>query len=567
MCYNFPMTGQEQLSAYPPLVRTLLRNRGIETAEDAEIFLHPNYERDVRDPLGIKHMEKAARRVLAAMDANEHIVVYGDYDCDGIPGSVVLHDFFKKIGYTNFENYIPHRHLEGYGLNTTAIDAFARRASALLITVDCGIADVEEVKYAQELGIDVIVTDHHLPQGELPPAYAVVNSKQEGDKYWDNMLCGAGVAWKLVQAIFKLGRDEGKFSDIPLGWEKWLLDMVGLATIADMVPLRKENRSLAYFGLTVLRRSPRPGLGELLRKAGVEQRYLTEDDVGFVIAPRVNAASRMDIPMRAFEMFAAAEPEIAISLADHLTGLNDTRKNEIAIMMKEIHAHLRERKLREVIVIGSPKWRVGLVGLAANQVAETYGRPAFVWGREGSEVIKGSCRSDGIVNVFELMMRVREGVFIDRGGHEFSGGFSLAHDAIHTLEDDLIRAMDGMIHAREKKEEYLPEADLALHDVHRDTMRQIALLAPFGEGNPKPLFRFPRVTVRYAERFGRRREHLRLHLIDDRGDTAQAIGFFMTPESIGVADGDTIDLIASFEESRFRGREELRLRIARVVAR
>lgn len=559
------MTAQEPLLAYPPLLRTLLRNRGINTAEDAEIFLHPEYERDVRDPLGIMNMERAARRILAAMDAGERMVIYGDYDCDGIPGSVVLYDLFRRIGYDNFENYIPHRHHEGYGLNTAAIDAFIKRGVSLLLTVDCGIADIEEVRYAQELGIDVIVTDHHLPQENLPPAYAVVNSKQEGDTYWDNMLCGAGVAWKLAQAILKLGREEGKFSDIPLGWEKWLLDMVGLSTIADMVPLRKENRALAYFGLKVLRRSPRPGLQELLKKAGVDQRYLTEEDVGFTIAPRINAASRMDIPMRAFEMFAARDPDVANPLAAYLSELNDTRKSEVATMMKEVHAHLRSRELREVIVIGSPKWRVGIVGLAANQIAETYGRPAFVWGREGAEMIKGSCRSDGIVNVFELMMRVREGVFIDRGGHELSGGFSLTHDAVHTLEDELVRAMEGMTHQREeKKKNLLPEADLTLHDVNPDTMRQIAALAPFGEGNPKPLFRFPMIKVRLAERFGKTKSHLRLHLIDERGDTAQAIGFFMTPESVGVSSGDKMNLIASFEESRFRGRTQLRLRIAHI---
>jgi single-stranded-DNA-specific exonuclease len=561
------MTANEPLLGYPPLLRTLLRNRGIESDEEAEMFLNPDYVRDIKDPLGILNMEKAARRILRAMDENERIVIYGDYDCDGIPGSVILHDLLRKIGYANFENYIPHRHLEGYGLNTSAIDGFAARGAGLIVTVDCGIADHAEVRYAQELGIDVIVTDHHLPQGELPPAFAVVDSKQEGDTYWDNMLCGAGVAWKLAQAILKLGRAEGKFSNIPNEWEKWLLDMVGLSTIADMVPLRRENRALAHFGLTVLRRSLRPGLQELLRKAGIEQRYLTEDDIGFTIAPRVNAASRMDVPLRAFEMFAATDPEVANPLADYLATLNDTRKTEVAMMMKEIHAHLKDRELREVIVVGSPKWRVGIVGLAANQVAERYGRPAFVWGREGSEIIKGSCRSEGTVNVFELMMRVEDGVFIDRGGHEFSGGFSVHHDAVHTLEDALVRAYMSMEHREKKVGDIKPEAQMSLHDVNKETMRQIALLAPFGEGNPKPIFLFSGVTVRLVEKFGKTKNHLRLHLIDDKGDTASAIGFFMTPELVGVANGDTIDLLATFEESRFRGKVELRLRIVSVTVR
>ncbi len=557
------MSAQEPLLEYPPLLRTLLTNRGIATSKEADEFLDPDYTRDIRDPFGIKNMGRAVERILHAMDQKEHIMIYGDYDCDGIPGSVVLHDFFKKIGYEKFENYIPHRHREGYGLNKEAIDGLASRGTGLIVTVDCGIADNEEVAYAQELGIDVIITDHHLPPVELPPAYTIINSKQEGDTYWDNMLCGAGVAWKLVQAILKKGREEGRFADIPDEWEKWLLDMAGLSTIADMVPLRKENRALAYFGLKVLRKSPRPGLQEILKNAGVDQRYLTEDDVGFTIAPRVNAASRMDVPMRAFEMFAATDPSVAIPLADHLANLNDTRKTEVAILMKEIKVHLRDRELREVIVVGSPKWRVGIVGLAANQIAEEFGRPAFVWGREGSKTIKGSCRSDGIVNVFELMMRVKDGVFIDRGGHELSGGFSVHHDRIHTLEDELVRAMDGMVHKEKTKEEYMIDADLSLHDVNRDTHRMIERLAPFGVENPKPIFRFKGVTARLVESFGKTKNHLRLHLADIMGDTAQAIGFFMSPAQFGdgLQNGDMIDLVASFEESHFRGKTELRLRI------
>jgi single-stranded-DNA-specific exonuclease len=189
-----------------------------------------------------------------------------------------------------------------------------------------------------------------------------------------------------------------------------------------------------------------------------------------------------------------------------------------------------------------------------------------VWGREGGENIKGSCRSEGTVNVFELMMRVEEGVFIDRGGHEFSGGFSVSHDAVHTLEDVLVRAYAGMEHKEKVSDSMQGEADLSLHDVNRETMREISLLSPFGEGNAKPIFRFRGVTVRLAEKFGKTKNHLRLHLIDKKGNTAGAVGFFMTPETFGISTGDTIDLLATFEESRFRGRSELRLRIVEIKA-
>jgi len=248
----------KNLEAYPELVQELLFSRGIETAKEAEEFLNPDYTKHVHDPFLIKDMEKAVLRILLAMEQNEKIVIYSDYDCDGIPGGVILHDFFKKINYENFENYIPHRHEEGYGLNLSAIESCAESNTKLLITVDCGITDVVPVTRANELGIDVIITDHHLVGKKLPPAYAILNSKQEDDSYPFDLLCGAGVAFKLVQGLL----EKGSFN-VTQGWEKWLLDMAGLSTIADMVPLVGENRVLAYYGLKVLRKSPRLGLQQL----------------------------------------------------------------------------------------------------------------------------------------------------------------------------------------------------------------------------------------------------------------------------------------------------------------
>lgn len=556
------------------LTKTLLEKRGITDTLLQERFLYPDYERDTHDPFLILNMERAVERILSAMVSGERVVIYGDYDCDGIPGSVILHDLFMKIRYKNFLNYIPHRHTEGYGLNKDAIAQFARDGAKLIVTVDCGITDVDEVAFARELGIDVIVTDHHLPQAVLPPAYAVINSKQEGDTYPDPMLCGAGVAFKLAQAILLRLPSEvgGKFAPPPTGWEKWLLDMAGLSTIADMVPLQNENRVLAHYGLKVLRRSPRPGLQALLRDAGVDQRYLTEEDVGFTIGPRINAASRMDVPLRAFELLSTQDPSVAALRAKHLAGLNGERKLEVARMMKEAKRILRTRELREVIVIGNPWWRVGVVGIVANQLAETYDRPVFVWGKEGSQegskAIKGSCRSDGRVNLVDLMVAVKEGIFIDKGGHEFSGGFSVSHEHIHLLEDALVEAHGHIPKKESKKGEIIIDTELTLDEVNEETFRAIDLLAPFGVGNSKPTFLFRNVIVDVVIQFGKEKNHLRLMLSDDKGTAqAQAIGFFLTPSNFSGADvrnGGTVDLIATFEKSYFRSRPELRLRIVNI---
>ena len=250
---EIPKKTDEELSKYPKILRKLLFYRGIKTKEEAERFLNPIFE-DNNDPFLMDGMDIAVERIIEAIKKNEKIIIYSDYDADGIPGAVILYDFFKKVGHDNFENYIPHRVLEGFGLNDEAIDIFAKNKAKLIITIDCGIADIEESKRIKKYGIDLIVTDHHLPslnlnnEEELPKALAVLDSKRKNSKYPDKNLCGAGVVFKLVQALVK---KHGKYFGIKEGWEKWLLDMVAIATVSDMVPLIGENRLFSYYGLKV----------------------------------------------------------------------------------------------------------------------------------------------------------------------------------------------------------------------------------------------------------------------------------------------------------------------------
>jgi len=380
-------------------------------------------------------MQRAIDRIETAMKAAEKIVVYADYDCDGIHGAVIMHDFFTKLGYQNFSIYIPDRHHEGYGLNRPAVEQFMKDGVTLIMTIDLGTTNHEDILFAQKNGIDVIVTDHHLPHATLPEAYAVVNPKI-GDGYPDPMLCGSGVVFKLVQAFLA---KYGKEYNVGAGWEKWLLDMAGLATLSDMVPLTGENRVIASFGMQVIPKSPRPGLSQLLRKLNIDQRTLTEDDLTFMITPRLNAASRMDSPMRAFELLSVRDEVQAGAVADYLTKINDERKRLVAAIMKDVKHKLAERTLGSVIVIGNPEWRVGILGLIAGKVCDEFDRPVFVWGREGTNgdtVVKGSCRSNGSINVVELMQSGKEN-FLDFGGHELAGGFSAAQDSIHFLEEKL----------------------------------------------------------------------------------------------------------------------------------
>jgi len=424
---------------YSELLRTILEKRGIKTIAEADIFLNPKYERDFHDPFLMKDMEKACVRIFEAIEAKEKIVVYADYDCDGIPGAVILNDLFsiisgsisggKKVPYKNLEIYIPGRNSEGYGLNLPAIKQFAKKGVKLLITIDLGITAVSEIAQAEVDGIDVIVTDHHLPHMTLPRACAILNPKV--DAYPEKMLCGAGVVFKLVQGFVK---KYGEFYKINTGWEKWLLDMAGLATLSDLVPLLGENRAMAYFGVKVLKKSPRPGLQKLLAKMKIEQKYLTEDDIGFMVVPRLNAASRMDDPMKAYELLSTEDEVKAGVITDHLSKINDDRKTMVAGIMREVNKKFEKREMKEVIVIGNPQWRVGVLGLVASKISDEYKKPVFVWGKDENDFIKGSCRSDGSVSVVELMTETRE-FFMEFGGHEFAGGFTVQNEKIHFLEE------------------------------------------------------------------------------------------------------------------------------------
>lgn len=554
-----PAAVETALSSFSPLTRTLLYRRGIITLAEAEAFLNPSYDTQLHDPVLLNDMGKAVSRLEEAMAAGERIAIFSDYDCDGIPGAVVLHDLFRALKYEHFQNYIPHRHYEGFGLSKQAIDSLKKDGVCVVITIDCGTSNIEEVAYANEQGIDVIITDHHEPEEVLPLAVAVVNPKLGGYPFPD--LCGAAVAFKLAQAL--LGQ---LVHDLTPGWEKWWLDMVGVATIADMVPLRGENRVLAHYGLQVLRKSRRPGLQQLLKKNRLDQRYLTEEDIGFTIAPRINAASRMDNPEDAFHMLAEKELTKASARVEHLEKLNLERKTQVALMTKDLHKRLETMdSIPPVLVLGHTEWRPSLVGLAANKLAEEFGRPAFLWGTDGNGVFKGSCRSGGNVSVVKLMQAVPH-VFIESGGHHASGGFSVKEEHIFTFGEELIRAMAELGDAASVEEQIIVDAELRLDDVNELLLNELNLLAPYGTGNPKPLFMFKGVTPTAVETFGKTKEHTKLTFATERGKL-EAIAFFKLPEQFSSKPQTDVplSLVAHVERSFFMGRQQIRLRIIDIL--
>jgi len=546
---------------FPELFETLLRERGI-MPEEKEDFLNPDYEK-LHDPLLLPDMSEARDRVIRAIKNNEHVAVFSDYDCDGLPGAVVLSDFFSRIGFENISFYIPHRHDEGFGLNEGAIKEIAGRNAKVIITVDCGISDNKEVALAGELGIDVIITDHHQPNtrsaGGLPNAYAIINQNREDSSYPFKGLCGAAIAFKLVQAIM----DREPFGVRP-GMEKWSLDMVAVATLSDMVPLLGENRILASFGLTVLRKSPRPGLAALFKRMSIDQSTVSEDDVTFMITPRINAASRMGVPEDAFNLLKTKDHEEAERLALHLEKINNERKGVVASVVKEAKSKIASRQeLNSVIVIGNPEWRPALLGLVANSLAEEYQRPAFVWGRSGDGTLKGSSRSYNGYDLFALMSAASD-EFIEFGGHAGAGGFSVTLESLTTLEERLSRVLKGMeIGTEVVLDSHL---EIKLDDIGDHLWSLVSSFSPFGMGNKKPIFKIPKAEIKSVKQFGRENNHL--EVIFNGGDKeVKAIAFFTDPASYStlLTPGSRISLLANLEKSFFRTRSELRLRIVDIM--
>ena len=565
--------------AISDLVRTLLEKRGVKTPEDVQAFLTPDYDAHTHDPFLLADMDKAVTRVLSAIEGNERIAVYADFDCDGIPGASLLSDFFAKIHYSNVEVYLPHRDREGYGFHTDAIAALAKREVKLIITVDVGTVAYEGVTCANSHGVDVIVTDHHeipLLDGSpnIPRAFAVINPKRGEYPFPD--LCGAGVAYKLVQALLIEGKKQklSAFETIPDGWEKWLLDLVAIATVADMVPLVGENRALVYWGLKVLRKSPRAGIIALCNELRLKRSELTEDDIGFSIAPRVNAASRMDEPDLALRLLTTTNAGEAEKLAAHLEELNAKRKGVVASIVRAARKRVKERygETDRIVVLGDTEWKPALLGLAANSIMNDRGGVVCLWGRDVLGNLKGSCRSDGTIAIPDLFAAVRES-FIECGGHNASGGFSVSHESVHTLPEKLEAAVVALMSSSKKegnteKKVSVCDAAIVLREVSWPLLRDVAQLSPFGIGNAKPVFRISNATIASSKSFGKEKNHFEIVLVsNENGASVRAFDFFRSVEDFSFAPetGSEVAMLATLERDTFRSPARLALRIVDVL--
>lgn len=547
-------------------IAKVLISLGIKTLDEAKSFLEPDFN-GLKDPFLINGMQVAVDRIYKAVKDNEKVLIYSDYDCDGIPASIVMKNLLDKIGFTNYKNYIPDRQDEGYGLNPKAIDFIIENKFSLVVTIDLGISEMTNIKTLKDANIDVVVIDHHEQHDELPPAFVIIDPKKHEDKYEFKGMCACGLVFKFVQAFLFKHREE---FDVAEGWEKWLLDLVAISTLADQVPLVGENRILAYFGLIVLRKTKRPGLKALMQVAKIDPQNITEEDISFAFAPRINATSRLASPHLAFNLLACDNEQDAIKYAIEIETLNKNRKTMVATAVKQAINIVGENNAEPVLVIGNPNWRIGILGLIASRISEMYKKTVFAWGRADSEIIRGSCRSIGDIHLVDLMSDARD-VFEEYGGHEMAGGFSVNNQNIFLLKDKLILSYEKVSENKAKKEDKVNYDDKNLHiilaeDVNDQTHKSISKLSPFGCENPKPVFIIKNANVRSINYFGKSKEHIRIEIFDGN-KTVSCYQFFKTEKDFSVLPkiGEKISIKGTIEKSTFGYNRKIEIRIVDVI--
>lgn len=570
---------------YSPLVLQLLANRGLATPEAIDEFFNPDYVDHIHDPFLLKGMAEAVERICRAVKDDEKILVYGDYDADGVTAATVMVKTLKFLGVKTPEIYIPDRAKEGYGLKEAAIVKFKKIGVGLIITVDCGIASRKEIDLANDLGLDVIVTDHHWAPDKLPEALAIINPKQKNDPYPFKELAGVGVAFKLAQALLKSANFSPKDEKDKLAFEKWLLDLVAIGTVADSVPLIGENRTLAAYGLIVLGKTKNIGLGEVSRQikekklkkgngTGTEEK-ITSDTISFQFAPRINAAGRLDHANTSFALLNTESKKEAQGLAQSLELLNGKRQSLTDGILKEIRKRLGKKSVgwrSKIIFEGDKEWPIGVLGLIAGKLTDEFSRPAFILNC-GKKISGGSCRSIPSFNIIEALSQA-EKLLEEFGGHKGAAGFKVENKNLEKLRKKLEAIADREI----KEEELAPaveiDAEVGTENMHLDFFREVEKMAPFGEGNPEPVFVLRNMRIAEMRAVGNGEKHLKLSLLPDKNEKGKkndpsaskifrAIGFNLGDWSVSnkIKINDRIDIAFTLSVNEWNGYSNLEFKV------
>lgn len=515
------------------LFEQILQKRGLISPEQQQAFLSPNYAHVKHDPFLLPDMNKAVARLKKAREKQEKIVIYGDYDIDGLSATALLLDAFKSFGFEHVDAFIPNRFIEGYGMTMGAVDKVKAMGAELIVTVDCGSLCHAEITYASELGMDTVVTDHHNVAETPPPAVATVNPKFQGHDYPFRDLAGVGVAFKLVQAM------QTEMKGLDEGHEKWLLDLVALGTVCDIVTIDDENRANVFWGLEVLKKGRRTGLKALMAVADVKPEMINARSLGFGLGPRMNAAGRLDTAQHSLDMLAATDGMLALEASEKLEMFNQQRRAiQDAIFVEAMEQ--AEKLLNDpVLVVHAPGWNYGVIGIVASKLVEAHKKPTFIIAERGDEAT-GSARSFGDFSVADAV-RAADDIIVRGGGHAAAAGVTLRpHDILAFRErvNQFYRSLD----LRDQQNFLLPTVDVELSDflgVDEELVRDIARMEPFGRGNPEPVLKISSVTVIAVRRMGADGQHVKLTLRDAQGQSLSMIAF-NAPEQFFREVGDTV---------------------------
>jgi len=494
----------------------ILKNRGL-NGQELEYFLRPKYE-NLHDPFLLPDMHQAVTRLEEGLKNNDIITIYGDYDIDGLTASSVLVDAFKSFGFKNVDVFIPNRFVEGYGLSVDAIESIAKNGTNLIVTVDCGSLSHEPISRAGELGVDVIVTDHHNVADVQPDAVAVINPKREGHKYPFRELAGVGVAFKLVQAL------QTKIPGLDSGQEKWLLDLVALGTVCDVVPLLDENRILVHYGLQVLTQSRRPGIKALLNVSKVSSVSPSTRDIGFGLGPRMNAAGRLETARHSLDLLLSDNYQEATKLAEKLDEMNKERRKEQDSIFEEA-CILADEDQSSVLVISSPNWNHGIVGIVAAKLLEKYKKPTFVM-QELEDMVKGSARSFGDFSAADAI-KYAEKIIIKGGGHKLAAGVTLPLGKVDEFRHKVNEYYDSL-NLKNQEKLLLPGSDAeveTLDEINIELVEKISNLEPFGKSNEKPIIKISNIKVIGKKTMGNDGSHIKLKVQDKKGNSMELIKF------------------------------------------
>jgi single-stranded-DNA-specific exonuclease len=559
-----PKSFFSQFPDLPEIVARLLYHRGITTQGAIDEFLNPNYEENTHDPALFQDMEKAVNRLLQAVDANESIIIHGDYDADGVSAAAILQEALAVIG-ARVSVFLPHRETEGYGLNMKTVELLHHDGAAVIVTCDCGISNADEVARAQELGMDVIITDHHNLPDALPPAFAIIHPKREGETYPFLDLSGGGVAFKLASALLR-SRDFSKYIDDVESFLKWRLDCVAISTVADMVPLLGENRTLVKFGLVVLDQTKRLGLQALYGRARVRH-PVDARTIGFQIAPRLNAAGRMEHANTAYALLTTTDEAEAERLADALETSNKERQDATASVVAQARAQVSETLSSGdmVIIAHNASWSPSLVGLAASRLVNEYHRPAFVLTKR-ADAWMGSGRSIPAFHLIDQMRAMEPSPFFKLGGHPGAAGFTLAKGV--TPADFAARMREltkAVLKAEDCTGELSIDAEISLAGMTWESYEILQQFAPFGVENPEPTYLIRNCTVVERAEMGKLNQHLRLGITQEGSEKKwKALAFSKAVPFRDVQVGDHIDIVCSVEVDEWNGNRQLMLTIADV---